>query len=229
VISRSSGIVGSASRVLDGVLRVVSSARPSHRRAVLVVSRLCGCLGLALYNWWIAVLLTGGVLTSRNEFFSDLEARGASIGAVLSHVDIAAGTLLLVALVLRGSDSPAGRRREHLFLVIFAAAGAIGGLFTYSCAEGVDASCRAAEWRLQLPWTHYAHVVAGIVEFAAATWAIVVARRRVIDDEASSPRLVASMRSLSWLPAARSGLSDRSVGHRRRTGVLRRLLGCGSR
>ena len=69
-------------------------------------------------------------------------------------------------------------RREWWSLLVFAAAGAVGGFFPYSCPEGVNAVCRTADWEFQLPWRQYVHVAAGIVEFASATLAIVLARRR---------------------------------------------------
>jgi hypothetical protein len=67
-------------------------------------------------------------------------------------------------------------------MVVFAAAGAVGGHYTYACSEGLSATCRRLEWHLQLPLHHYVHMVSGIVEFAALTTAAVIAMRRTRGD-----------------------------------------------
>ena len=153
---------------------------PDYRAgpAWIAVSRVLGVASIASYNWWIGVLLGTHLLTSPNGFFSDLEAVGQPHAALLSGLDVAAGVLLVAALLLRGRDGPDGPRPEWSWLVLFAAAGTVGGLFPYQCPEGVSAACRSAEWHLQLPWPHYVHIVAGIVEFASATLAVLAARRR---------------------------------------------------
>ena len=143
-----------------------------------MASRVIGVVGLVLYNWWLGALVHGGIVSSPNALFSDLEASGGRYALVFSRLDIAAGVMLLVALALRGRWGVTGLRREWWLLLVFAAAGAVGGFFPYSCPEGVNAVCRTAEWEFQLPWRQYVHVAAGIVEFAAATLAIVLARRR---------------------------------------------------
>lgn len=117
-------------------------------------------------------------MSSPNALFSDLEATGGHYAVLFSRLDIAAGVLLLAALVLRGRCGTTGPRREWWLLLLFAVAGAVGGFFPYSCPEGVNDVCRTAEWEFQLPWRQYVHVGAGIVEFAAATVAIVLACRR---------------------------------------------------
>jgi hypothetical protein len=144
----------------------------------VVAGRVVGVVGLVLYNWWLGALVHGGIVSSPNALFSDLEASGGRYALVFSRLDIAAGVLLLVALLLRGRWGLTGVRREWWLLLVFAAAGAVGGFFPYSCPEGVNAVCRTAEWEFQLPWRQYVHVGAGIVEFAGATLAIVLARRR---------------------------------------------------
>ncbi len=60
----------------------------------------------------------------------------------------------------------------------FAVAGALGGLFPEVCADGVNALCRRQEYRLKLPASQYIHMVAGILEFAAITAALLYALRR---------------------------------------------------
>ena len=143
-----------------------------------MASRVVGVIGLVLYNWWLGALVHGGIVSSPDALFSDLEASGGRYAVVFSRLDIAAGVVLLVALALRGRWGVTGLRPEWWLLLVFAAAGAVGGFFPYSCPEGVNAVCRTAEWEFQLPWRQYVHVAAGIVEFAAATLAIVLARRR---------------------------------------------------
>jgi len=143
-----------------------------------VASRVVGVGGLVCYNWWLGALVRGGVISSPNELFSDLEAAGGHYALLFGRLDVAAGVLLSLALALRGRRGITGVRREWWLLLLFAMTGAVGGFFPYSCPEGVNAVCRTAEWQFQLPWRQYVHVGAGIVEFACATAAIVMARRR---------------------------------------------------
>ncbi len=77
-----------------------------------------------------------------------------------------------------GRSGPGGVRREWPWLLAFSAAGSVGGLFPYVCAEGANAACRSAEWSFRLPARQYVHIVAGIVEFVTATVAIGLAWRR---------------------------------------------------
>ncbi len=158
------------------------------------VARVIGVAGAARYNWWILAALTG-MVTSNRGLFSDLEAEGQPHAALLSHLDVASGLLMLVALLLRGSRSERGRRPEWVYLLVFSVAAGIGGMFPYVCAEGVSATCRSAEWHLLLPARHYVHVLAGIVEFAAATAAVYVARRHraLSDDKATT-----AVRAVWW-------------------------------
>ena len=171
------------------------AASPVDRRRV-VASRIIGVISIALYNWWIVVVFDRHLLTSPNAFFSDLEATGRADAALLSHVDLAAGLLLVVALMLRGPRSKGLVRPEWSLLVAYAFAGAIGGQVPYACSEGLSHACRVAEWHLRLPLHHYVHVVAGIFEFAFATSAIYLAWRRT---RASTGR---SNQLLSWLGVA---------------------------
>lgn len=176
--------------VVESVLSgSVKAPAPWRRPAAIAV----GVVGVAVYNWWLPVAVSRRLLTSPDELFSDLEAAGRHDATLLQHLDLAAGLILLVALLLRGPVSRAGgvgsagagvsgsgitRRSEWPWLIAFAVSGAVGGRFAYACPEGLSASCRAAEWRLALPHHHYVHVVAGIVEFVTGTVAIYLAWQR---------------------------------------------------
>jgi hypothetical protein len=149
-----------------------------------------GTAGVALYNWWVVVALHTHLMTTPDELFSDLEATGRPDAALLQHLDLAAGLVLIAALLLRGRRGPDGARAEWPWLVAFAAAGAVGGHFAYACPEGISATCRSAEWRLALPPHHYVHVLAGIVEFATATVAVYLAWRRTRPVERPTTRVV---------------------------------------
>ncbi len=152
-----------------------------------------GVVGMAVYNWWIPVALSGRLLTSPDELFSDLEAAGRPDAALLQHLDLTAGLLMVAALLLRGRRGPGGPRAEWPWLVAWAASGAVGGRFAYACPEGLSASCRAAEWRLALPPHHYVHVLAGIAEFFFATVAVYLAWQR------TRPRERPTTRAFRWV------------------------------
>jgi hypothetical protein len=150
----------------------------SRRSSRILFGRILGVLGLAIYNWWIVVAANSHLLTSSDEFFSDLEAFGRPNANLLQRLDLVAGLTLLSALLLRGPSSRRGPRPEWRWLVGFSAAGALGGQFAYACSEGLSAVCRRAEWHLHLPFHHYVHVLSGVTEFAAITIAIYLARQR---------------------------------------------------
>lgn len=137
-----------------------------------------GIGGVLAYNWWVGVLFVPGLMTSPNEFFSDLEVPGLRYADLMQRADLLAGVLLVGALLLRGASGRHGVRREWKWLVAFAAAGAVGGRFPYVCSEGLSATCRNLEWHLQLPLHHYIHVISGIAEFLFLTVAVIVAVRR---------------------------------------------------
>jgi hypothetical protein len=166
-----------------------SSARlPGPWRRPIAIG--LGALGLALYNWWIPVALSGSLLTTPDELFSDLEASGRPDAALLQQLDLAAGLVLLVALLARGPLARGLRRNEWPWLLAFALSGAVGGQFSYACPEGLSASCRAAEWRLVLPRHHYFHVAAGIAEFVFGTVAVYLAWQRTRSKESATTRTV---------------------------------------
>lgn len=137
-----------------------------------------GVAGVAAYNWWVVVPFVPGLLPSVDGFFSDLEATGRLHAGLMADADMLAGSLLVVALLLRGSRVDGRPRPEWKWLVAFAAAGVVGGRFTYACSEGLSAACRAAEWHFRLPVHHYVHIVSGIAEFATVTVAAVLAAQR---------------------------------------------------
>ena len=158
------------------------------RRAI---ARTVGFLGLAGYNWWIVVAVNGRLLTSPNELFSDLEAVGRPDASLLSDVDLLSGAAILVATLLIGRPAPRERRRREWWLiVVFAVAAMLGGLFPYVCPEGLSAACRSAEWSLRLPWRHYVHVIAGIVEFGSVSFAALLAWRRTRHQPGVVPGIV---------------------------------------
>jgi Protein of unknown function (DUF998) len=165
------------------------SATASWRRPAGIA---VGLLWLALYNWWIPVAFDRHLMSSPDELFSDLEASGRPDASLLQHLDLAAGIVLIAALVLRGSLGRTGRRSEWPWMVAFAVAGAVGGQFSYACPEGLSASCRAAEWRLALPHHHYVHVAAGIAEFIFGTVAVYLAWQR------TRPKETAVTRTVRW-------------------------------
>ncbi len=146
------------------------------------LSHLLGPIGVVLYNWWVYVLVATSVLTNTDEFFSDLEATGRPDATLFQHLDLAAGVVMVVAIVLRGPWGPKGRRREWPWLVAFAVAGGLGGHFSYACPEGLSATCRSAEWHLRLPLYHYLHIALGVIEFAMMTIAVYVAWKRTCDE-----------------------------------------------
>ena len=181
----------------SGLIRKVSRMPPhgagefrppaAWRRPVAIA---VGTGAVALYNWWVVVALHTHLLTTPDELFSDLEANGRPDASLLQHLDLAAGLMLMAALLLRGRRGPDGPRAEWPWLLAFAASGAVGGHFAYVCPEGISASCRSAEWRLALPPHHYLHVLAGIAEFATATVAIYLARQRTRPVERPTTQVV---------------------------------------
>jgi len=133
-----------------------------------------GLVGAALYNWWIVAAFTH-ILPTPNMLFSDLEVQGGQYSRLFNSLDFTASALFLVALLLVGAR---GRRSEWFTMLWFTAFGMTGAIFHYSCAEALSASCRSAEWRFQLPMTHYAHMLSGIGEFGAVILVVLMARRR---------------------------------------------------
>jgi hypothetical protein len=163
--------------------------------ARVLVAEFFGLVGIALYNWWVYVVVATNLLTSTNAFFSDLEATGRRDASLFEHLDLAAGVVMLVALLLRGPWGPKGKRAEWPWLLVFALAGISGGHFSYACPEGLSATCRSAEWHLRLPLHHYLHVGSGIIEFAMMTTAVFLAWTRTRDERT----LVAASVKGTWI------------------------------
>jgi uncharacterized protein DUF998 len=142
---------------------------------------IAGLAGLIAYNWWAFVPLKPGLMTSPDEFYSNLEVAGRPYATLFQHCDIAAGILLVAAFALAGWRSLSGRR-EWLCLIVFAIAGSIGGMFPEACADGVNASCMSMERHFQLPLSQYVHDGAGVIEFTAITLALLLALWRTRRD-----------------------------------------------
>jgi len=153
---------------------------PRHAR--LEAARVFGVTGIAVYNWWIVAPFKHGMMTSTDGFFSDLSATGQPHATFLQHLDLTAGLLLLVAVLLRASVGDEGKGAEWKWLTVFAVAGTIGAHYPYACAEGLNAACRSKEYSLQLPAHHYIHMLSGIVEFGSITWVGVLAWRRTREE-----------------------------------------------
>ena len=150
---------------MEAILQIAGSTRRSLAWA-------CGVAGLVAYNWWVLVPFKHGLMRSPSELFSNLEVTGQPYAIVMQRADITAGVLLLLALLLAGSKSVEGARREWLGLVVFALAGAIGGLFPQVCADALNHSCMSAEWHFRLAASQYVHDSSGVIEFAGLTLAL---------------------------------------------------------
>lgn len=142
----------------------------------LAVAWLAGLAGLGAYNWWVSVPFVHGTVVSPHGFFSDLSADGQPHAMLLQRLDLAGGLLLLTALVLRGRPQAPAEHRIWPWLVAFAAAAAVGGVYPYACATAIDPACRHLERTFQLPLHHYVHMASGVTEFFTATMAIALAR-----------------------------------------------------
>jgi hypothetical protein len=144
----------------------------------IALAWIFGAAGLVCYNWWLLVPFKPELMSSPDELFSNLEVSGQPYAAAMQHADLASGLLLLAAFWAAGHSASSRELREWLAMLGFAVAGAVGGLFPEVCADGVDAVCRRMEYRFELPASQYIHMVAGILEFAAITLALLWAVRR---------------------------------------------------
>lgn len=149
-----------------------------ERRPFPRLAALLGLIGLAAYNWWIYAAF-GGLVGSPDGMFSDLEANGVPHAVLFGRLDVVAGVLICLSLMLRGMPHASDRRQEWGLLMGFGVAGIVGGLSPYACPEGRDSACRRAEWAFQLPLHHYVHMGSGIVEFALITLAVALMWRRL--------------------------------------------------
>ncbi|MEI6701387.1 MAG: DUF998 domain-containing protein [Actinomycetota bacterium] len=145
----------------------------------LVASQILIVVGIIATNWWVLIPFRHGISGPHQGFFSDLEATGEPDASLYRSLDFLASLLTMIALALRGPLGRVGERRaEFPWIVIFAVAGMAGSLSPYSCAEGTYPACRRLEWHFQLPMHQYLHIASGVVEFAAMTIAIELARLR---------------------------------------------------
>jgi hypothetical protein len=140
--------------------------------------------GLIAYNWWLLVPLKPGLMTSPNELFSNLEVSGQPYAAAMQHADLAAGLLLVAAFLVLGHRSVPSSRADWLAMLGFAVSGAIGGIFSEVCEDGISQICRQQEIRFQLPASQYIHMGAGIAEFACITIALFHSYRRTRSSQA---------------------------------------------
>ncbi|MGO9333816.1 MAG: DUF998 domain-containing protein [Acidimicrobiales bacterium] len=157
-----------------------------------------GIAGLLLYNWWVLVPLKPGLMLSPNELFSDLEVTGQPFATAMQHADLVSGLLLLGAFLAAGSATIPGGRSEWWAMMVFAAAGAFGGVFPEICADGINAACRSRELRLQLPLEQYLHVVGGILEFGGITVALFYAYRRTRSKKTRNAKLYRALGTGAW-------------------------------
>lgn len=158
-----------------GACRASNRTAGARSRARTALSWILGVAGLIVYNWWVLVPLKPGLMTSPDELFSNLEVTGQPYATAMQHADLVSGLLLLAAFWAAGHSASVAGRREWLSMLGFAAAGALGGLFPEVCADGINAVCRRMEVRFALPASQYIHMLAGILEFAAITIALLYA------------------------------------------------------
>jgi len=137
-----------------------------------------GIAGLTAYNWWVLVPFKPGLMTSFNQLFSDLEIDGRPYSSAMQHADLASGLLLLLAFIIIGNKNRITNFKEYIAMLVFTIGGAIGGIFSETCSDTTSAVCRHLEIRFQLPAHHYLHILAGIVEFGAITFALYHAYNR---------------------------------------------------
>ena len=147
-----------------------------------------GIGGLLSYNWWVLGPFKPGLLRSPDEFFSNLEVTGQPYAAVMQHLDVLSGLVILAAFAVAGSTSIGSARREWLGMIVFATSGLIGGLFPQVCEDGISVACMDAERHFQLPLSQYVHDGSGIIEFVGITLALLLAVRRTRSDDTATAR-----------------------------------------
>lgn len=171
----------------------VSTRLRTRYEARRAVAWIFGIAGLLAYNWWVLVPFRPGLLHSPSELFSNLEVTGQPFATAMQHADLLSGLLLLGAFLAAGSRSIPGGWRDWLAMMVFAAAGALGGLCPEVCADEISASCRTMEWSFQLPFQQYVHIVAGILEFAGITVALLLAFERTRGKQGAAARVYRDM------------------------------------
>jgi EmrB/QacA subfamily drug resistance transporter len=153
------------------------------------MARIFGIAGLLAYNWWVLVPFRPGLMRSPSELFSNLEVTGQPFATAMQHADLLSGLFLLGSFLAAGSRSIPGGRRDWLAMMVFAAAGALGGLSPEVCADEISARCRTMEWDFQLPLHQYLHIAAGILEFGGITVALLFACQRTRNERALTTRV----------------------------------------
>ena len=148
-----------------------------------------GVAGLLAYNWWVLVPFRPGLMRSPNELFSNLEVSGQLSATAMQHADVAAGLLLMGAFLVAGARSIPGGHREWLAMMVFAAAGTLGGMFPETCGDEISAACWNRELNFQLPLQQYVHLAAGICEFGGITVALMFAFLRTQGAQTASARV----------------------------------------
>src|ERR1017187_10456686 len=148
-----------------------------------------GIAGLLAYNWWVLVPFRPGLMRSPSELFSNLEVTGQPFATAMQHADLLSGLFLLGSFLAAGSRSIPGGRRDWLAMMVFAAAGALGGLFPEVCADEISARCRTMEWDFQLPLHQHLHIATGIFEFGGITVALLLACQRTRNERARTARV----------------------------------------
>lgn len=166
-----------------------------------------GAVGLALYNWWVLVPFRPGLLRSPDELFSDLEVRGQPFASAMQHADLFSGLLLMVAFLAVAGAGARARWGEWAGMMVAAAAGAAGGAFPESCADGINAVCRQRETSFALPLHDYIHDIAGLCELAGVTVTLVLAYRRARGDRTGAARTYRSLGRVALVVYPLFGLS----------------------
>jgi len=192
----------------QGAPAPVFSVTASRRLLIrLVVAWIFGIAGLLSYNWWVLVPIRSGLMRSPNELFSDLEVTGQPFATAMQHADFLSGLLLVGAFLVTGGRSVPGGRRDWSAMMVFAAAGSLGGVFPEVCADGINAVCRNMEWRFQLPLQQYLHIVAGIAEFAGITVALLFAFRRTRNQKTRSANVYRNLARVAFVAYPILGLA----------------------
>lgn len=146
------------------------------RRAWLA-GGLLGTLGLLAHNWWV-VIYPIGWMPSFDALISEASATDQPHGWLLSGIDIGVGVALVAALFLcRRTWLQHGRASVWWWSLVWALGGLVEGVFPLACSPSTNRTCEDAEWAFELAAHHYVHMAAGVVEFVAASIAILLVWR----------------------------------------------------
>ena len=149
----------------------------SARRPLIVVLLV---VGLALFNWWIALPWLVPRTGMFDRLISDATADGSPNAILIRLLEGTGAALVFLALLLRGPDDEHGRRRPDWWcavgLVVFEAFDAV---FVESCQSGTDRVCFDRELSFALDWHHYLHIAGGVFEWTFALLAAWFGWRRL--------------------------------------------------